>query len=85
MPSIAIPNINFKTYKNDNKNYMLISSQIETQVDENFGVNKYVNYAQKINYNIGTCWDNNYDYQYKDSNGSCWFNFTYQNNAFATS
>ena len=73
--------VKFKTYKYDNKNYFLVHSQIETEVDEANSSNKYINYVQKINYSIGSCWDSNYTYQYKNQSSTSWINFSYQNNA----
>ena len=75
----------FDTYKVNNKNYLIVHSKIETEVNENNlggnnnNITKNIDYVQKINYSIGSCWDTNYDYQYK--NGISWFNFTYENNA----
>ena len=80
--------VEFKTYKKNDQNYLLVHSKIETEVNENNidgtenTITKNIDYVQNIKYSIGSCWDYGYDYQYQNqSSSTCWFNFSYQNNA----
>ena len=67
--------VEFKTYKKNDQNYLLVHSKIETEVNENNidgtenTITKNIDYVQNIKYSVGSCWDYGYDYQYKSNTG----------------